>query len=135
MNKELEEQIKNMTPEQRSLLSKKIKLEDLAYFVKLIVPDFSVEFIKERLKYFDGSNGKSCTFQGRRKFITICKPLKNSVKLPRKGLFIIDDEIAEIIDNPSQEQLAESWKWLSKQNFAQRWAKGDICGKMLDGKL
>jgi len=32
------------------------------------------------------------------------------------------------IDNPTQEQLAE----LSGQNFAQRWAKDDLCGKMLN---
>jgi len=38
------------------------------------------------------------------------------------------------IDNPTQKQLAESWEWLSEQNFAQRWAKDGLCGKMLNQK-
>jgi hypothetical protein len=50
------------------------------------------------------------------------------------GIFIIDDEITETTDNPTQEQFAIQWEWSSEQIFAQRWAKDDLCGKMLNGE-
>jgi len=165
MNKELKKQINKLTPEQRSLLLKKIKLElakkDLAYFVKMMLPEFDVKDIKESLKRFDRGNRLIATFQGKSKFVTIIRPLESRVKSPENGLFIIDDEIAEQtpeqrellrskggvvkylvfgentveIDNPTQEQLATQWEWSSDVKFAQRWDKDDLCGKMLEEKV